>query len=90
MEGVEPEAEEAEGAAAAQAAWPKKMPEQVAAVRDLVQRGALAWSAKGVAQAFKGVSAKGVEPVLESLAALGLVVGYEAGGERRWKAARAT
>lgn len=72
-----------------QAPWPKKLPEQVGAVRDLVLRGASAWSAKAVAQAFKGASAKGVEPVLESLAALGLVVGYEAGGVRKWKAARA-
>ena len=90
MAGAESDADEAEGAApVAQAVWSKQLPEQIAAVRDLVLRGASAWSSQSVAAAFKGVSAKGVEPVLESLAALGLIVGYEAGGEQRWRAARA-
>jgi hypothetical protein len=58
-------------------------------VRDLVLRGTSAWSAKSVTAAFRGAGPKGVATALESLAALGLVVGYDAGGERRWKAARA-
>jgi hypothetical protein len=74
---------------ATQLAWPKGMPEQLGAVRDLVLRGASAWTAKQTAARFKGVSAKGVVTVLDSLAALGLVVTYEQGGERAWRAARA-
>jgi hypothetical protein len=93
LAGVEPaeddEAAEPAGAPAALAAWPKQQPEQLAAVRDLVLRGTSAWSAKSVAAAFKGAGPKGAATALESLAALGLVVGYDAGGERRWKAARA-
>jgi hypothetical protein len=91
LAGVEEEGdEEAEApAAAAQAAWPKKLPEQVAAVRDLVARGASAWTAKQVQASFKGAKGDAVAQVLASLAALGLVVTYEVGGERRWRAARA-
>jgi hypothetical protein len=92
LAGVPEDAASDEGVAtvpAAQLAWPKGMPEQLGAVRDLVLRGASAWTAAQVAARFKGVSAKGVVAVLDSLAALGLVVTYEQGGERRWRAARA-
>jgi hypothetical protein len=66
--------------------WPKKMPEQIAAVRDLLLSGDAAWSAAHVVRTLKGANAADVELVLESLVALGLLVVYEAGG-RWWKAA---
>ena len=83
------DASDAPAAPAAQTAWPKGLPEQIAAVRDLVLRGGNAWTAKQAAAPFKGIRARGVVPVLDSLAALGIVVAYEQGGERRWRAARA-
>ena len=70
-------------------AWPKKLPEQLAVVRDLVLRGPFGWGTSQVAASFKGAKAGQVEPVLESLAALGLLVAYDTGAGRRWKAARA-
>jgi hypothetical protein len=82
----EPEAGE-DVAALAAVAWPKKLPERVAAVRDLLVRGSSGWTAAQVAASFKGAKAKDAEQVLDSLAALGLLVAYEAGGKRTWKAA---
>ena len=79
---------EAPAVPAAQVAWPKALPEQIGAIRDLVLRGASPWTAKQAASRFKGVSDKGIAPVLDSLAALGLVVTYEQGGERWWRGAR--
>jgi hypothetical protein len=69
-------------------AWPKELPDQVRVVRDLVARAGAAWTAKQAAARFKGVSDKGVVPVLDALAALGVVVAYERKGERVWQAAR--
>ena len=43
-----------------------------------------------VAGAFKGANKGDVEEVLDSLAALGILAGYESGGARRWKLTRAT
>ena len=66
--------------------WPENLPEQIAAVRDLVLGSKTAWTAKTVARAFKFARAASTEPVLESLAALGLLVRFEKKGERMWKA----
>jgi hypothetical protein len=68
--------------------WPKKLPEQIAGLRDLVLRSPSTWTAKQAASAFKGAKPGDVEPVLESLAALGLLVSWSSGAERQWKAAR--
>lgn len=38
-------------------------------------------------KAFKGATKKDVEPLLESLAALGLVLAFETKDGRRWKGA---
>jgi hypothetical protein len=66
--------------------WPKRLADQIAAVRDLVTATAgSTWSTAQVAAAFKGAGPKSVEPVLESLAALGLIVVYEADGNTIWK-----
>jgi hypothetical protein len=81
--------EDAEPAAAPNAeAWPKKLPEQLAVVRDLVLRGPFGWGTTQVAASFKGAKSGHVEPVLESLAALGLIVGYETDAGKWWRAAR--
>ena len=65
--------------------WPKKLSEQVAVLRDLVRRSTASWTASQVASAFKGAKPKDVEPVLDSLAALGIVIAYDTDG-RRWQA----
>ena len=67
--------------------WPKKMAEQVQAVRDLVTRGASTWSEAEVARAFTAAKKKEVTAVLESLAALGIVLGMESKGELKYRAA---
>jgi hypothetical protein len=81
--------EEAAPAAATATTWPKKLAEQIAAVRDLVTKGAAEWSKAEVAAAFKGANKADVEEVLDSLAALGILAAYEARGTRRWKSMRA-
>ncbi|HEX7480624.1 MAG TPA: DNA methyltransferase, partial [Polyangiales bacterium] len=61
---------------AAAIAWPKKLPERVAAVRDLLLRSKSDVSAAEVALTFKGAKPKDVEPVLDALVALGHLVAY--------------
>jgi hypothetical protein len=63
--------------------WPKKLPEQVAAVRGLLLAGK-AWGVEQVARTFKSARRREVEGVLESLAALGLAVTYDTPEGRRW------
>jgi hypothetical protein len=77
-------------AAPTASAWPKKLPEQIAAIRDLVTRthgNQDAWTVESVCAAFKGAKKTDVEEVLESLEALGLVTGYTHHATRRWKTA---
>jgi hypothetical protein len=64
-------------------AWPKKVPEQLAAVRDLVTRSSGAWTAQQVAKSFRGGVGKAVEAMLESLVGLGLVAYEGEKGEGR-------
>ena len=68
-------------------AWPKELPQQVAAVRDLLaEAGALDLErAKG---AFKGAKDEGLAASLDSLAALGLAVAAGDGAARNWSAVR--
>jgi len=70
------------------APWPKKLPEQIAAVRDFVLHTSAEHSADDVARAFKGAKTETVADLLESLVALGVAVTYDVGGERRWRSAR--
>ncbi|MCP4678313.1 MAG: class I SAM-dependent DNA methyltransferase [Deltaproteobacteria bacterium] len=65
--------------------WPKTLPERISAIRDLIQSGGAAWTAETVARSFKYGQTKSVEPVLESLAAVGVLVGYDGPEGRRWK-----
>ena len=70
-------------------AWPKKLAEQIAAVRDLLTKGAAEWTKAEGAAAFKGANKADVEEVLDSLAALGILAAYDSRGTRRWKSTRA-
>ena len=67
-------------------AWPKKLSEQVPAIRDLVGKGG-AWTAVQAAGAFKGATAEETEEVFSSLAALGLLVTWLDAGVRQWRLA---
>ena len=91
LSGADDVEEPAAGAVpAAAATWPKKLPEQIAAVRDLVGKGATEWTVADVAAAFKGARKVDVEEVLDSLAALGILAAFETRRTRRWKATRPT
>ncbi len=72
------------------AVWPKELPKQIAAVRDLVTtdgRAQKVWSVDLAASAFKGARKREVESVLESLAALGILISFETAEGKRWRAA---
>lgn len=56
-------------------------------MRDLVTAGRRAWSVDAIAATFMKAPKDEVEDVLESFAALGLVVSYETKAGRRWKIA---
>jgi hypothetical protein len=66
--------------------WPKKLPGQIAAVRDLFRGISRALRLDDVTCAFKGAKKKDVEAVLESLTALGLLFVFDSEGLRRWRA----
>lgn len=80
------EAATAGKAAPSATAWPKKLHERIAAIRDALLAGGSP-TTREVAGRFKGAKRADVEAVLEGLAALGLAVSFEAGGVRRWQAA---
>jgi hypothetical protein len=68
--------------------WPERarLPERIAAVRDVVMQPGT-WSASAVARRFKGAREPDVVAVLDSLAALGLLVGFDTPDGRRWRVA---
>jgi len=70
--------------------WPKTMPQQIAAVRDLLLGSSSPWTAQQVAKHFKGAKRKNVEAILESLTTLGLLVAFQPNGEIQWKTTRAS
>ncbi|MDI1444637.1 DNA methyltransferase [Polyangium sp. 6x1] len=81
-----PNEEEAPVAEAPKAkAWPKKLPEQIAAVRDRLGTLRGAFTADDVAAGFKGAKRADVADLLDGLAAVGVVVAMERG--KRWKVA---
>lgn len=55
----------------AKAAWPKALPDQFTAVAAVVARAGRPIAANDVAGAFQGKNAKGVAPVLDTLAGMG-------------------
>ncbi|MFI5181103.1 MAG: class I SAM-dependent DNA methyltransferase [Thermoanaerobaculia bacterium] len=80
-------AEQGEAApAAAEVAWSKKLPAQIAAVRDLFRGTSRALRFDDVTRAFKGVKKRDAEAVLDSLTALGLLTVFDSEGSRRWRA----
>ncbi len=67
--------------------WPKKLPEQITAIRDLVTPGA-EWSAQSAANTFKAAKVDQVHEVMESLAALGMLIELEGTALPSWTAPR--
>ncbi|MHB8877095.1 MAG: hypothetical protein ACYC8T_25650, partial [Myxococcaceae bacterium] len=67
--------------------WSPKLPDRIAAVRQLLMNAPKAWSLPEATAAFRRADAKDLEVVLECLAGLGLAVAYGAEHERRWRAA---
>ena len=86
MAGIEIEEKDAEAKPKAAVAWPKDLPAQISAVRDLVtgNRGE-SWTVDRTAKAFKGAKRTQVQSVLDSLAALGLLVSFGEGTGREWR-----
>jgi len=72
--------------AAAEIAWPKKLPAQITTVRDFFRGTNRALLLDEVTRAFKGAKKKDVEAVLDSLTALGLLTVFDSEGSRRWRA----
>jgi hypothetical protein len=68
-------------------AWPKPLPERIAAVRDLLAASGQPWDLEAVSGAFTGAKRKDVEAVLDSLASLGLILAYDSATGRVWRAA---
>jgi hypothetical protein len=56
-------------------------------VRDLVLGSERAWTAEAVARSFHRAQVKTVEPVLDSLSAIGVLVALDGEGGRQWKGA---
>ncbi len=64
--------------AAEKAAWPKTLPDQIAAVREALELAGEA-TPEQIARTFKRARTTSVRPLLESLAALGQAVQTESG-----------
>ncbi len=88
MAGVAIEATEAEVKPKAAMPWPKELPLQIAAVRDLIASGTSTetWTIDRAARTFKGAKRLQLLAALDSLAALGLIVTFGEGNERQWRA----
>lgn len=68
-------------------AWPKKLPEQISVIRDLVAPGT-SWSAAAAAGTFKYANVEQVREIMESLGSLGLLIQLDRHGEPVWTAPR--
>lgn len=78
----------AETVAEAETKWPKSLSERVAAVRAVLEGSSDALDREAVASSFKGARRADVGEILESLAALGLVVALDTPDGRRWQVVR--
>ena len=67
--------------------WPKKIAEQIAAVRDRVAFPGKLFTVESVAAAFKGAKKKDIEGFLDGFAALGVLTAFEGPSGKRWRAA---
>jgi hypothetical protein len=87
MAGIEIEEKEAEAKPKAAIPWPKDLPSQIAAVRDLTTINPTeTWTLDRTAKSFKGAKRTQVQSALDSLAALGLLVTFTNGNVREWRA----
>jgi hypothetical protein len=89
LRGEKPTSAASKNSPVALESWPKSLPAQMAVVRTLVLRQGRTWTVEQVARSFKNARRNDVETVLESLAALGLVVTYEASDGRSWMSIQA-
>ncbi|NLH51097.1 MAG: class I SAM-dependent DNA methyltransferase [Myxococcales bacterium] len=64
--------------------WPKSVPDQLKAIRDLLASRPGSWSVDDVAAAFKGARKTAVEKHLVTLAALGVLISNADKDEMRW------
>jgi hypothetical protein len=86
MAGIEIEEKEAEAKPKAAIAWPKDLPSQIAAVRDLISSDPTeTWTLDRTTKSFKGAKRTQVQSVLDSLAALGLLVSLGEANRREWR-----
>lgn len=84
----DPEAEGSTGAAKPTGpTWPKGLRDQIVAVRDLVSDGA-SWGAASVAKAFSGAKETQAAEILESLAAIGVLLEEWNGDQGTYRAAK--
>jgi hypothetical protein len=67
--------------------WPKKIADQIAAVRDRVASPGKVFSLESVAAAFKGAKKKDIEGILDGFAALGVLTAFKTAAGKRWRAA---
>jgi len=68
--------------------WPKKLPEQIAAIRDRLGVMQDLFTVDAMAATFKGAKKKDLADLLDGLAAVGVVVAVEDENGRRWRNAR--
>jgi hypothetical protein len=88
--GEDDAAPESAPAPAAIKPWPKKIAEQIAAVRDRVAFPGKLFTVESVAGAFKGARKKDIEGFLDGFAALGVLTVLEGPAGKRWRAAGRT
>jgi hypothetical protein len=87
MAGIEIEEKEAEAKPKAVSPWPKDLPSQIAAVRDLISSDPTeTWTLDRTAKSFKGAKRTQVQSVIDSLAALGLIATFGKENAREWRA----
>lgn len=70
--------------------WPKELPRQIAAVRDLIASDGgpqKIWSVEMAASTFRKARKREVESVLDSLTALGILIAFDTPHGKRWRAA---
>jgi hypothetical protein len=87
MAGIEVEEKAAEAKPKAVIAWPKNLPSQIAAVRDLISSDPTeTWTLDRAAKSFKAAKRTQVQSVLDSLAALRLIVTFGDANALEWRA----
>lgn len=65
--------------------WPKELPKQVEAVRNLISASDTTWHVDGVAARYSGAKTASVVTALQTLEVLGLAASFDDGAARKWK-----